>query len=377
MIDTIRVRHNLCLSQEAVKRLNDRDLPHWSAVSMQKTRGDGRSLFSETSSTSFTHDGSGLRVNASEYDKHSAEVSLPRLLHGDNGMLLKSPDEFRAAIDCLIGLLRVFHPSIEPAHLELHRIDLSLNLTVDPTVILPLHRHARHPRIRREVEEYHNPDSNRRRPEPHSVFQLNTVRLAGTKTTICLYDKSAERMARRRRASHLIDTPLPRCLRVEIQLRGRRHVSTLLGGLEIDALTLDRLDFGACYRAFRNIMVEFDPVGYFPRFEANLPNLLAILLLHPETQASLGGINPLEWYRLVNQVNDRQFREMRRRVHQAELLLSEFRWSDVLPEAFLPDVIEILPDGRLIRHLGSGLMPPLPPAPPPPVPLSFPPLLLG
>lgn len=373
MIDTVRLLYHGPIVDKSVRCLNDGDLPDWKSVSKQVTNGNGSPLF-RPNSTCLIHQVSGLRVESDGQFTHHVELSLPRLLHGSNGRLLKTPDELHHAVHRLSELLGVFHHDIHPSIFEVRRLDLALNLPLDATLILALHRNARHPGVRRETEEYHNqPLSTHGRPVPHMATQLNTVRLGGAKTVIQLYDKVAERLARGKKSEGKVTDHHLRCLRVEIQLRGRRHVAELFGKDGGDNLTLDQLDFPSCYRVFRGILVEFDPVGSVPSFKATVPNLLAILNGHPATWTHLGGMAPLDWYRFANQVDDRQYRDMRRQVHAAELTVTGFRWADHLPEFQLPDVVEIDPSGHLSLIRSPYSWSPLPDTreePPPPPPIS-------
>jgi hypothetical protein len=340
MIDTVRFKTSVAVDQKSVERLINGEIPEWKFLFME-VNTNGRSVI-DPRRHGFTHSPTALRIRTDSLFVQWIEVSMPRLLGGSNGTLIRTPADLREAVKNLLHLVRLICPRIEEHHLEVTRLDLTLNLQLDPRAILPLHRHARHPRIHRETEEYYNDGPpHDRGSAPYLLNQLNTVRLNGVFTCISFYDKVSEQAAKR----HQHPPGSSRSTRVEIQLRGRQRIAKLFGLDEKDPLTLDRVDFSQCYRRYREIMLEFDPVGDVPEFKANIPHLLAVLELHPSTWSSLGGMEPLEWYRMANQVNDRQFRKMRRDVRDAKLSLVQFRWADHLPSDRLPDVVDIDHDG--------------------------------
>lgn len=277
--------------------------------------------------------------------------SLPKLLGQPNGWQLKSPSDLhrtRAAFDTIMQTLqfRTLRPEV-----KLTRLDLVLNLHLDPRHVLALHQHARHPEIRRETKRYYNalPDKKSKKV-PFQMNMLNTVLFNGTKTRILLYDKVRETLKMKGEWPEF-----SRCTRVEIQLKKQKHIAKVLGYPDREYVTLHQLEFERCYRAFRNILLEFDHVGRMPAFKPDIASCLAILQQYPETWQALGGVEPMLWYRAKKNVTDKVFGEMRRKVRKLQLQLHDFRWADVLPKDRLPDVVDVDADGneQLIRSITS------------------------
>ncbi|MDF1742014.1 MAG: hypothetical protein P1U86_22825 [Verrucomicrobiales bacterium] len=273
-----------------------------------------------------------------------AYASLPRLLHGSNGNLIKTPEELDRARDGFLALVRHSNHTARMDDLKIDRLDLVLNPPLDPRLVLALHRYAKHPMINLETEQYHNtPPKKRWGKPPHRLSELNTVRLHGTRTTIQLYDKVRELLGK-------TSEKWPedsRCTRIEIQLRGAAHIAKQLGFEGRDYITLDQLDFGACYFAYRKILMGFDDNGAVPKFEPSLVSFLAILERHPVTWEALGGMSPIDWWRHSKIPKPKRFREVRKEVGNMQLELEQFRWADQLPVDRLPDIIDVDENGQV------------------------------
>lgn len=343
MIDTIVATTNYYAGKFDTER-QESLLPDWIGRNSQigpREASVGKFLPSDLPVHVFVHK-SGIRVEIRGYYLEKISLSLPRQTYGGNGVHLKAPRELREALNRMLQILFPIAPRLRLDHLRVTRLDLALNLPFDPRMTLALHRHATHPRIRRETEEYRNPAPGTGNNHLHDISQLNTVRLNGKQTTIQLYDKLAEMRAKRRNIESIESS---RSIRVEIQLRGRGHIADLFNITDEKWMRMDQLKFGDAYRVFRQLILQFDNVGSEPQFKATLPALLAILDLFPGANGFLGGLDPLEWYRVSNAVSDRQFRAMRRDVFAFQRRFRRFRWADHLPADRLPDIVDICPDG--------------------------------
>ncbi|MCB1087317.1 MAG: hypothetical protein KDM63_09750, partial [Verrucomicrobiae bacterium] len=214
------------------------------------------------------------------------------------------------------------------------RIDLALTLHVSP-LLLDLHRHAAHPAIRREKEFYHNKGTPVRTEDPMS--SLRTVRFGGVNTVIQLYDKLAE--TRQKRA----ELPGERAFatRVEVQLKGAKHIAKCFGWREREFITLADLELDVCYRTYRNILLGFEKVAKAPKFRPTTAAFVAILESHPETWHHLGGMEPLDWVRQSKKLSEKHFKALRREVSKLRFELASFHWADHLPEHRLPNLVDI------------------------------------
>lgn len=349
MIDTVTLSIKLPLNDQVTRALAFNELPDWDSSSRDKIirrNNEKRSQYFAT------HEDSGMRVKILNGSLESVQISLPRLIHGNNAIQLREEADLSAAMQAVrVVLAPMIHPFLLP-HWPLTRLDLALTLRLDPRPALASHRLLRHPLIRKETECWSNEDgdsapgrskSGRRSFQPpHVLSDLNTVRYKGTNTVIVLYDKSSEMKSRKEGIQVDHDCGL----RVEVQLKTAKHIARFLGSEGATKVRFDELSVEKCYRVFREIMIQFDPVNPFPCFKPKIESLLAILERHPETWASIGNVCPLDWYRASKRVTDRQFKEMRRKVAKFNPTFSGFRWADFLPEDRLPDLVDIDNDGQ-------------------------------
>lgn len=289
------------------------------------------------------HIATDLRAGMEEDTLNWVHCSLPKLLDQPNGKQLKNSFDLhrtRAACDTIIQTLHPRARTLRPL-MKLTRLDLALNLPLNPRYILAIHQHARHPRIRRETELYYNdPPNGAAGGIPYQRNSLNTVVFNGAKTRISLYDKARKEIGFSREWPDF-----SKCIRVEIQLKTQKHIAKLFGREEQGFVTLEELCFEQCYRVFRMIMMEFEKVAKMPAFKPNMATLLAILQHYPETWEALGGVEPLQWYRTTKGITDKQFGDTRRKIRKLHLQLHNFRWAEVLPEDKLPDIVDVDENG--------------------------------
>lgn len=262
------------------------------------------------------------------------ECSASRRLHGTNGIQLKSQDDVDRAVAALLHDARYFVFGLIEEDLGVSRLDLALTLHTSP-ILLDLHRHAVHPMVRREKELYNNHGKSVRTEEPMSA--LRTVRFGGVNTVISLYDKlhqvhQARGVAHDERAD---------AVRVEVQLKGVKHIAKQFGFKRRGFISLADLNLESCYRTYRDILLRFEKVAKAPAFAPDTASFLAILEQCPETWRHLGGLEPLDWYRQRKGLSDKHFRALRREVSQLRLELESLHWADLLPEHRLPDLVDI------------------------------------
>lgn len=334
MIDTIRGRALTSLDETQVLRLRRNELSAWTTT----FKGVFHSQPQEwVGKNSLYHNETNLRAGLKDNNLEWVECSLPKMLSKHNGFQLKNPIDLhrsRAAFDTVIQTLM---PRTFRSDVELDRLDLALNLHLNPRDVLAIHQHARHPRIRREVERYYNehPD-NSFKDTPHQSNSLNTVLFGGVNTRILLYDK-----VRQTKGFKGQWPEFSKCVRVEIQLKKKKHIAKMFGLAKDEFMTLHRLDFQDCYRVYRNLLLEFERVALMPALKPNTASFLAILQRYPETWKALGGVEPMHWYGASKAISKKQLSDVRRKVRGLELQLHDFRWADVLPEDRLPDIVDV------------------------------------
>ena len=262
------------------------------------------------------------------------ECSAARRLYGTNGIQLKNEDEVHRARAALLHDTRYFIASLTEEELQVCRIDLALTLHVSP-ILLDLHRHATHPMVRREKELYNNHGKVVRTEDPMSSLQ--TVRFHGVNTIIQLYDKPNEVRQKKGEAQE----ERSHAVRVEVQLKGTKHIAKQFGWKEREFMTLADLELATCYRVFRDILLRFQNIARTPSFQPNTASFVAILENYPVTWRHLGGMEPLDWVRRSKGLSDKHFKELRREVSRLQLGLQSFHWADLLPEHRLPDLVDI------------------------------------
>jgi len=266
--------------------------------------------------------------------------SMPRLMgHLTNGINLKGPEDLETVRCALMSRLKEIAGInyAEPPGLTLTRLDLALNLKMPPGLVLALHRHARHPLIRREAKAYYDEHSD-------SMRAVKSIVLPGTNTRICLYDKKDEIYKRGRRgpAYHSEAT------RVEIQLKKAKHIARQMPWINRRVLDLSDLRYDDGYRAFRNIMIQF-PAG--PSIQQKKPDLITALALLDAfgPQPEMGDMSALDWYRVHH--GARSYQRARRKAGMVQRgLLSKtlvpFTWANALPADRLPDLVDVDHDGE-------------------------------
>ncbi len=346
MIDTITVSPSLTPYASLDELLKNEDTNY-----VFSARNTHHSQSGQDKSRAWGQDTSkSVRFGFDEDKKiNRVEGNLPKLLDAargnlkpSNGIQIKTQAEFDAGVSALLFELIKLCGNVSCSDLPISRIDLVLNLHLNPREVLPLMRHARHPMVRRETETYRNDGSSWKSNLVNPFENLNTVRFSGTKTVITLYDKVRQLLSKQGKTWP--DETI--CVRVEVQLKGKAHIAKAFGQPEANYITLDEVNFENCYHVFRSILCQFDHVGKLPLFKPNLVNLLATHELYPECWGIYGGMSPLEWYRTTSKVTDKTFKEMRRQVRRAVMELKQFNWHEILHPTQLPDLVDIDHKGR-------------------------------
>jgi hypothetical protein len=228
------------------------------------------------------------------------EVSLPKLLLGDNGHVLENQAHLDVALAKLRKDLNGIADVPEVAEWQVWRADIAWNFNLEATPLILAHAASRVPGIHRDADLF-------------AGGQGVSWRGAKSRFMVKLYDKARQ-----------MSVP-GSILRAEISLRGHhlaRHLDT--GELQ---------DFGAIYRAFRTIMVSIPPIQT-PTKAANWQDAL--------------GAEPLEirqrfLARLAYKPKG-TFRRYRRKVEAAAAKLPEsFSWAKILPAENPPPPVNCEP----------------------------------
>jgi hypothetical protein len=230
-------------------------------------------------------------------------ASLPRLLYGHNGKLIKDQAELDNALELLQAKGDEIGNLTHSGH-HFTRVDLVWQFRGDPARFVLAHRHARHPRIHSDPVQYAS----------------RSLALEGSEMRISIYDKTLERFKRNGDV-----------VRVEVQLRGDR-LKEELGAKK----RVTKLDFSDCYRAYRRILLGFCPPA-IPEV-GSIGNFLAI----GEREGwQAAGIPAFDLY--TADLGQRQRRRLQRQMAASRPTVHQIDWAQLLPADGPPDAVEPLP----------------------------------
>ena len=338
MYDTFNASCSILIPTIAVERLRRQGADGWEP---SYHGGADRPNGEQDYVVKLTHCLSGLKFffrRHGELYKISGE--MPRLIgHLSNGINLKGPvdlESVRGAVKQRLKEIAGIEYWSLP-HLTLTRLDLTLNLNYSPGTMLALHRHARHPMIRKETKGYESDKTD-------YMTSLNSVIWPGIRTVISMYDKKEQIYKRGRRGSSFNST----ATRVEVQLRSAKHIAKQMPWANRSVLDLADLSFDDGYRAFRNILLKF-PKGMAAQSQRPSLTLLLALLDKYGPLDELGGMDAMGWYRAHCGIRSYQRRRKQVGEVQSGMLnesLEPFSWEDVLPAIRLPDVVDVNHDGE-------------------------------
>lgn len=262
MIDTIRIRTNLLISPATSDQLNAWQsdhpdagpLPDWSFTQTKTETANNWS----GDNIRLTHRSLGIRCWIDGSYVTTVEASLPRVLFGCNGRIIRDDTQLTKAIDRLWEILdAITIPGSRRAALS--RLDLVLHLPYAPERLLPVLRHSKSLYVRRETVTYNT----------------TSVVFPGANIRITAYDKMAE-----------MKLGTGTFTRIEVQLRKTPAIKAHIGHRDLHSLT-----FGECYRAYRHIVLNFKlPSEPAQKYSEAL--LLAICSHHGFTAL---GIPVMDW----------------------------------------------------------------------------------
>jgi len=228
-------------------------------------------------------------------------ASLPRLLHGQNGKLLNSQTAVDAALNLLqqkAGEICNFNYDVD----HFTRVDLVWQFCGDAADFILAHRNARHPRIR----------------SGPSFYEARSMAFNGSELRIAIYDKMLERHKRNGDV-----------VRVEVQLKGRVLKELLGNG---DRVT--RLDFQACYRAYRGILLGFQPSPI-----TEVGSIAQFLALGEREGWQADGVPAFDLY--TKGLCAKQISRLKRDMAACRAEVFKIDWSKLLPADGPPAVVEV------------------------------------
>jgi hypothetical protein len=275
----------------------------WELGAIRNSREIGEYGVVERETRIFKHRDTGLRAIGDDVEVKKVEVSLPRVLHGSNGRLIKDASELDNA---LCRTLRIVRQLGIPTTLErywFNRVDLVWHFKGRLADFVKAHWHLRHKRVRKQTGHY----------DGQSLYW------PGNGFRVRMYDKELE----------MNGTP-GEVVRVEVQLRGKRLYQ--LFGVESGQLTI--LDFAKCYEVYRNIVLEFQPAPL-----ADVKGILEILAICERNGWNENGVGMLDLW--ARNKNPRYARHVRAKVGKIVLQRSTINWAELLPEAGPPDPVEV------------------------------------
>jgi hypothetical protein len=261
--------------------------------------------FGAKKSFTYKNPGSGYHGHGHTDEVRQHRASLPRLLHGQNGKLIKS----QADLDAALASFEIKAGEICEFRLSNHhftRVDLVWQFEGDPADFILAHRHIRHPRIRKEPETY------------EINLEAHSLRIQGSEMKILIYDKSFEALKRK-----------GKIVRVEVQLR-----SGILKQLLGNGKPVTRLDFIQCYYAYRQILL-----GLAPSPISNVSKIGEFLAIANREGWAINGVSAADTY--LNSCSTRHKRRVQRYMATCRPSVHQIDWSQLLPPDGPPKAVDL------------------------------------
>lgn len=305
MIDTVKFKQRLFV-QASAQEFADPDVWRSEHKQIDTTDRDGRPV--QRRRWVLAHKPTGFRASGTDDVLGTFEVSLPRVLFGHNGRLLKSQAEINDALYMVYDLMdQIGERSDEPP--EFKRVDLVWQFQGDPNLFITAHQHARHRRIRRDVVKY----------------EKGSLTWIGSGRSVCMYDKCLE----------MLKVP-GEIMRVEVRLRDN-VLAKLFGQRAVRSLNFD-----TCYELYRNTLLGFCP--------SSVPKVSAIsefLALAEREGWKSDGVSAFEIY--TQRLSKKQRRRIQKQMAQTRSSVFNFDWADLLPVRYPPAPVEV--SDNLIKEL--------------------------
>lgn len=256
----------------------------------------------------FTHIKSGLRAWFKSSLLSYVEVSLPRILFGSNGRLIRNQKQLsRAEKELERVLLEIAEPALSARRII--RLDLAWHVAGDPEAFVAAHRLVRHPFVRADpvIQTRHSISWGKGK---------NRFRLL-------IYDKCRQ-----------MKLGKGNVVRVEVQLRSKRLSSTFPTLLDPNGVLCRIPHFKRLYKAFRKILVKLSP-RQLPKLRT-IADLFAIAENHQ-------GVSLFDCWSVGK--NAQHVRRTQAKVAACQLRYSKIAWKRLLPLKIPPPAIDVLPKG--------------------------------
>lgn len=279
----------------------------WERTESHRTQCKGPDIV-ETSGVTWHNHENGLRIMGHELGPLSAEVSLPRLLHGCNSRLIEDQDQMDASLGMLQRDIGSFAEVAQAECFDVSRVDVVWNVRIQGgiDVVINQLRNVRHPEVRKAT----------------TVYDRESIHFPGKMQHLRLYDKRFEKERRR--------SDIVRC---ELQLRGR-HVDRVferdapyMGGM--GSRSLDGL------KAYRYLSGFCSQLGTMKIPRVSHPVDFICYLYHEGIRDSRGVLVVEEW---LASLPDRSRRRYQRRFRDYKHEVRKVEWADILPPLLPPPV---------------------------------------
>lgn len=252
----------------------------------------------------YTHTPTGIRVRAQKRTVESVEASLARVLHGQNGKLIKDAKELAAALAAVeLIVSKIAGPALSPT--EYTRVDLVWQFRGHIAAYVTAFRHCRHPFIRKAAV----------------VYSDAALCFPGKRCRITFYDKTREQTGKPGSV-----------VRVEVSLRWNKLRALLGNGHPVASLC-----FRDAYRAFRSVLCKFHP-----RRVPKLSTLAEVLAFGEQK-----GIALFDYWSATK--HPRTVRRVRKELGTIQVQFHRLNWRKNLASLKPPPAIEFTATPRAAR----------------------------
>jgi hypothetical protein len=240
------------------------------------------------------HRGTGLKVIGPPEGAKKIEASLPRLLFGCNNQLIRNAHDLKTAIERLYTVAREVSLPM-PSCFSFCRLDLVCYVPVQPSFLIHIYRHTRHPQFRKRPAEH-----------PGETLSWGNGRLI-------FYDKL-------RQLGYPISDERTR---VELRLRGKFLLK--LFGLR-DGDKLRAISLTQCYHAYRTFLLRFPEQPTASEYSEDALLAYCISRQFPAPD----GKDMVAWR--TSGLKPDTARKIRKRVAAQIPTCAQFSWADYLPQ---------------------------------------------
>ena len=307
MLDTVRGK----ITRPWVKGIQDNPPFGWKVRTgtMEDSNGIERTI------VSCSHEQSGMYIKGDEMGSHVIQVSLPRLLHGDNTNLIKNQDELDMAFSKMrLQMLDLLECDAIP---RWTRLDMVWNFKGNISEFIAIFNNTKHPRVRSAVR----------------VYGGESISWKGKRIEIQIYDKLKEKG----KASRCEETIVRAEVRQSVT-HDKLHEDDPSNPYSIICEPVHGgylPTFEKCYDYYRKVMVQLSPKT-IPEMASRSP-LDFLAYLQANNLTDLQGVPLVDLY-LAKKSRSSKYRLQREL--KARVLRHKFiSWHALLPEESIPKPI--------------------------------------